>query len=218
MLSRKGFIKISVAGGAAAYVASQAGFRHLAQAAQSPQIPLAGSTIPQFVDPLPDLEAIVAGTGQIELQMTEFDAQVLPSVLPPTRVWGYLQPGQTSRDSYLGPVIIATRGTPTEIKYVNNLGSAATTNVLAYKYSTDQTLHWADPLNGEANMWNHMAMPPAFGSEGAANYDGPIPAVVHLHGGEVPPVLDGGPDAWVTSDGAKKGHSFYSMDGVAATN
>ncbi len=86
------------------------------------------------------------------------------------------------------------------------------TNVLAYKYGTDQTLHWADPLNGEMNMWNHMAMPPDLGSEGAANYDGPIPACVHLHGGEVPPELDGGPDAWFTSDGAYVGHGFYSKE------
>ncbi|PWB51648.1 MAG: copper oxidase [Anaerolineales bacterium] len=210
-----------MAGGAAAYVASQAGFRHLARAAQSPQIPLAGSAIPQFVDPLPglgDLGAIVADSGQIELQMTEFQTQVLPTGMPATWVWGYLQSGQTSRATYLGPVILATRDQPTEVKYVNNLGSAATTNVLAYRYSTDQTLHWADPLNGEANMWNHMAMPPAPGSEGAANYSGPIPAVVHLHGGEVPPTLDGGPDAWMTSDGIYKGHSFYSKDGATASN
>ena len=63
------------------------------------QIPLAGSAIPQFVDPLPDLD-----------------------------------------------VIVATRGQPTEVRYVNNLGTTADTKVLAYKNSTDQTLHWADPL------------------------------------------------------------------------
>ena len=189
-----------------------------AQAAQSPQIPLAGSAIPQFVDQLPALDVIGAGTGQIELQMTEFQAQVLPTGMPMTWVWGYLQPGQTGRASYLGPVIVATRGQPTEMKFVNNLGSAATTKVLAYKYSTDQTLHWADPLNNEENMCNHMAMFPAFNAECAQNYAGPIPAVVHLHGGEVPPQLDGGPDSWFTSDGAYKGHAFYSKDGVDATN
>jgi len=189
-----------------------------AWAAQSPQIPLPGSAIPQFVDPLPNLDAIVAGTGQIELQMTEFQTQVLPTGMPQTWVWGYLQPGQTSRTSYLGPVIVATRGTPTEIKFVNNLGNSSTTNVLAYKYGTDQTLHWADPLNNEANMWNHMAMPPEPGTEGASNYDGPIPACVHQHGGEVPPVLDGGPDAWFTSDGNYIGHGYYSKDGNAPKN
>ena len=68
-------------------------------------------------------------------------------------------------------------------------------------------------------MWNHMAMPPEVDSEGAANYDGPIPACPHLHGGYVPPVLDGGPDSWFTSGtGQYKGHGFYSRDGVAATN
>ena len=197
-----------------------------ALAAQTPQIPLAGKLIPQFVDPLPDLETIVAGTGQIELQMTEFKANVLPANTVPgytgTWVWGYLQPDRTSRSSYLGPVIVATRGIPTEMKYVNNLGSTATTNVLAYKYSTDQTLHWADPLNAEENMCNHMAMYPAIGSGCAQNYDGPIPAVVHLHGGEVPPVLDGGPDAWFTGNVASYpnyiGHGYYSGDGNAAKN
>ena len=190
----------------------------LAMAAQSPQIPLAGKAIPKFVDPLLSLEAIVAGTAPIELQMTEFQAQVLPTGMPPTWVWGYLQPGQAGRASYLGPVIVAKRGQPTEMKFVNNLGSADTTNVLAYKYGTDQTLHWADPLNGEANMWNHLAMPPAPGTEGAENYGGPIPACVHLHGGEVPPVLDGGPDAWFTSDGQYIGHAYYSRDGSGLKN
>jgi spore coat protein A len=218
MLSRRGFLKITAAGSAAAFLASRARFLQSALAAQSPQIPLAGSAIPKFVDPLPSLDAIVAGTGQIELQMTEFMAQVLPTGMPQTYVWGYLQPGQPNRSSYLGPVIVATRGQPTELKFVNNLGGAATTNVLAYRYGTDQTLHWADPLNGEANMWNHMAMPPAPGSEGAEKYLGSIPACVHLHGGEVPPVLDGGPDAWFTSDGAYIGHAYYSRDGNAPKN
>lgn len=223
MISRRRFLQFGLAAGTAAF-APRRWFKSMpaAQAAtlqaQSLQVPLAGGAIPKFVDPLPSLEAIVAGDGEIELQMTEFQAQVLPTGFPQTWVWGYLQPGQAARDSYLGPVIVAVRGQPTQMKYVNNLGSAATTNVLAYKYSTDQTLHWADPLHNEANMWNHMAMPPAPGSEGAENYLGPVPAVVHLHGGEVPGFLDGGPDAWYTSDGLYKGHSFYSRDGAQATN
>ena len=202
--------------------------------APSPRLPLPGGAIPKFVDPLPtlvDLGAIVAGTSQIELQMKEFRAQSLPADTVPnydgTWVWGYLRPGQTGRNTHLGPVIVATRGTPTEMKFVNNLGYSGTTKVLAYRYSTDQTLHWADPLNGEANHWGHMAMPPDPGTEGAENYYGPIPAVVHLHGGEVPPVPDGGPDAWFLNHAPDTvayphtlmhGHSFYSKDGAAATN
>jgi spore coat protein A, manganese oxidase len=218
MLSRRGFLKLSIAGGAATYVASKASFPHLAQAAQSPQVPLDGTTIPQFVDALPDLDLLVDTGTPTNLTMTEFQAQVLPTGMPPTWVWGYLQDGQTSRASYLGPVIVATRHQPTEMKFINNLGNADTTNVLAYKYGTDQTLHWADPLHDGENMWNHMAMPPEPGSEGAENYLGSIPACPHLHGGYVPPVLDGGPDSWFTSDGSKIGSGFYSKDGIAAKN
>ena len=221
-----------------------------ASAAKSPQIPLDPKTIPQFVDPLPALDAILAGTTQIELNMKEFQSQILstgtplPGVLPAgttvqptvpanwTYVWGYLQPGQTGRSSYLGPVILATRDTPTEIKFVNNLGTVNTgntstdTKVEFYKYAIDQTLYWADPLGAEANacaegtgsftvVGGHKY--PDFGTECANNYAGPIPAVVHLHGGEVPPVLDGGPDGWFTSTGLK-GHGFHSKDGANATN
>ena len=42
------------------------------------------------------------------------------------------------------------------------------------------------------------------------DYAGPIPAAVHLHGGEIPPNLDGGPDSWFTFDGAYQGHGFYT--------
>jgi FtsP/CotA-like multicopper oxidase with cupredoxin domain len=130
-------------------------------------------------------------------------------------VWSYLKPGQESRTSYLGPVIVATRGVPTEIKFTNLLGTTGSTDVLAYKYSTDQTLHWADPYD---TMYAHMAGIPQFGDGRAENYDGPIPAVPHLHGGYVPPVLDGGPDAWFTSDGSIVGSSYYSKDGTDPKN
>jgi spore coat protein A, manganese oxidase len=190
----------------------------LAVAAQSPQLPLKGSTIPQFVDPLPLLEVIDAGGSPIELQMREFQAQVLPAGMPKTTVWGYLLPGQTERASYVGPVIRATRHQPTEVKFVNQLGTASSTGVLAYRYALDATIHWADPLHAGANDCNHMLMPPAPGTECAQNPVGAIPAVPHLHGAEVPPQIDGGPDAWVTSDGAHRGPAFYSKDGPAAGN
>ncbi len=189
------------------------------------QVPLAGSAIPQFVDPLPNLDVIVPGTGQVELDMQEFQAPVLstgtlvPGVAPMTWVWGYLQPGQTARQSYIGPVFVTTRGQPTEIKFVNNLGTTATTNVLAFKNSTDQTLHWADPLNGEMNMGNHAIVKGALPNPPwDANYAGPILAVPHLHGGEVPPVLDGGPDAWFSSDGNYHGHGYYTKTGTLQPN
>ena len=84
---------------------------------------------------------------------------------------------------------------------------------------SDQTLHWADPLNDESNPYAGVGVP-GYLTPGSRSYAGPIPAVVHLHGGEVPPELDGGPDAWVTSDGLKWGHGFWTLgtSGQGANN
>ncbi len=219
MLTRKGFLKLVTAGGVSTYVATRRGFLNLGQAAQSPQIPLNPKVIPQFAEELPNLlagDSLISDNGsEIDLAMKERLVNVLPAGAVPgylgTYVWSYIGPGQDNRPSYLGPVIVATKGTPTQVRFTNTLGDALSTGVLAYKYSTDQTLHWADPLNDEENMWNHAATPPPFGSLGAENYQGSIPACPHLHGGYVPPVIDGGPDAWFTSDGQHIGHGFYSM-------
>lgn len=165
--------------------------------------------------------------------MTEFQSKVLPSTIKlpggvrysGTWVWGYLEPKQVGKPasipSYIGPVIVATRGTPTDMKFINNLGNSATTKVLAYKNSTDQTLHWADPLNNGMNagsMGEVAGQPP--NSPWNQNYAGPIPAAVHLHGGEVPPVLDGGPESWFTGKDKNVyvGKEYYSMDGKKPKN
>src|SRR5207253_862698 len=68
------------------------------------------------------------------------------------------------------------------------------------------------PLNGGANACSKAGGIPAFGSPCAQNYAGPVPVVPHLHGGEVPPMLDGGPDAWFLSDalGTRFGHDYYT--------
>ncbi len=221
--SRRDFLRLSMAGSAAVFVSSRTRFLRPVLAAQTAQTPLAGSAIPQFIDPVPNLldnDHFIQDVGnQIDLEMREHLVNILPANTVPnyagTYVWSYLKPGQATRTSYLGPVVLATRDQPTLMKFTNMLGASMDTNVLAYKNSTDQTLHWADPLGDEMNMFNHMTMPPAYLSPGSLNYDGPIPAAVHLHGGEVPPVLDGGPDSWFTSDGALVGHGYYSGDDLS---
>jgi spore coat protein A len=215
-------------------------------ALQSPQIPLVSSPAWQFLQPLPILSVsppttilpvlpnntmtTVFGNLPLTITMCEFDANILPAgaiaagVQTPTKVWGYIVGTTcptTLRDTYIGPVILNTRAgivqSPTSITWVNNLGTTATSNLTFWKYSTDQTLAWADPLNNEINNCANVGGIPAFGTTCAQNYTGPIPAVVHLHGGEVPPELDGGPDAWFTSDGLFKGHAYYTFAG-ALTN
>ena len=39
-------------------------------------------------------------------------------------------------------------------------------------------------------------------------YTGPLPDSVHIHGGEVPPASDGGPDSWFTQGNATTGIGF----------
>ncbi len=241
--SRRNFIKVSAVVGAGALMPRDWWMRRaMAQAVVALQVPLAGKLIPQFVDPLPDLSLAptpgslgisgVFGTESIapQIWMREFQSPVMPTGFVPangpgyagTWVWGYRVDGVTYAPdaSYLGPIILATRGTPTACHFINDLGNSGKTNVLAYKNSVDQTLHWADPLGFEANACN-AASGGIPSQTCAANYLGPIPAVVHLHGGEVPPQLDGGPDAWFTSDGTYKGHAYWTWSGAptpAASN
>jgi len=192
-------------------------------------IPLPAKSIPQFVDPLPLLsvaggpfETITAGAGEITLNMFEFKANVMPSTGWPgaatytgTWVFGYRQgplatPPATAVGTYIGPFIIATRGTPTQVRYVNNL----TTNNIFWREWTDQSIH---------SVFHQVyGMPmPTFGN--AAHYPGPVPAVAHLHGGEDPAVTDGGPEAWFLSNQGDFtgvvttfGAAYYTMPGVGS--
>jgi len=238
------------------------------------QVPLSPNKIPQFAQPLDTLGKGVplAGGTAIDLGICEFKTNILPigtpvvgalpGVAPETWVWGYqpltpsgnpadvtCNPGLQTR-SYLGPVVIADRGTPTQMTIWNRLPNANVANVKAYATSTDPTLIWGDPLslNATATAWPINAggnpeanecwaaaqalVPPALmpanciknygfspfatlANTGlpAGTYAAPVPAAVHLHGGEVPAALDGGPDSWWTSNGIY-GHGYYSKNGV----
>jgi hypothetical protein len=143
-------------------------------------IPLPGNKIPQFVDPLPllDLSAsgtagidtLIAGPAEIELHMRTFLANIMPSTfvpangLPYTGTWtfGYINgpavPAGT-RATPVGPVIVAFRGLPTQIRYVNNL------------QADDATIHWRD--------WTDQSLHSAFHQAFGMNM--PIPADINNH-------------------------------------
>ena len=257
------------------FVMSAAAFA--AKAPPPVQTPLSPTKIPQFVQPLDTLAngLPVALGSNITVNICEAQSQILPAgtpvvgalpgVAPLTWTWGYqVDPagGATVCNpnpgySYLGPVAVAVRHTPTQLTIVNKLPDIAAANVKAYTTSTDQTLIWGDPLsmdraggfgiNGavpypyplapdpEGNdCWKAaqefgagllLAMPtPCLNNYGflgpqsvvtpPATYAAPIPAAVHIHGGEVPSVLDGGPDAWWTPNGIY-GHGYYTRNVVA---
>lgn len=183
----------------------------------TPQTLLPGALIPKFVDPLPvagDISVVFTnGTAPsyiYNITMSEFQAQILPAPnpaavpafagFPASWVWGYLIDGDNpaspgTRKSYLGPVVVAKKGVETRPTYINALpyGAPPSSNV-QYLLPTDQTLDWADPLGTAC-----VGQTPT-GACGSI-YTGPQPAVPHIHGGEVAPLYDGGPDAWWTPTG-----------------
>jgi len=224
MIRRKSFL--SVVAGAAVFGGAIGAF------AQG--IPLPGNKIPQFVDPLPVLSVagggmqtvlpgVLGGTDQITIRMIEDQAKMLPTGFVPangqpyTGTWVFRYTadpgtgviGTGTADTYLGPVIVAARNNPTEVKYVNNL----TDNHIFWREWTDQSLHSAFhqiygvsmPMDGDVQ-----------------HYPGPIPAVPHLHGGEDPAAIDGGPEAYFLSNfgdasGVQnfQGPGYYSKPGAA---
>ncbi len=229
MITRRNLVKSGLAAAGVVALSPRLTMSRVLAQALAPQIRLPGSSIPQFLEPLPllsaaggPMETVIAGTSRIDVTMREFRAAVLPATFTPrtgtyagTWVWGYRTGALPTNPagSYIGPVIVATRGTPTQVRWINDLPTGpSASDLLAYWNGTDQTLHWADPLNDGANACAHAATSggPATGSC-AKHYSGPAPAVPHLHGGEVPPVIDGGPNSWFTSDGGYHGPAYYTQ-------
>jgi FtsP/CotA-like multicopper oxidase with cupredoxin domain len=139
----------------------------------SGQVLLDPRTLTKYVDPLPIPPLMEqAAPNYYEIGMYEIQQQ-LHRDLSPATLWGYGTSQATA--SYPGRTILATRGTPIQVRWTNNL---PTTHLL--DYAIDPTLHMAMPSAG-------------------------VPACVHLHGGEVEPGSDGGPDAWFTQGFAEKG-------------
>ncbi len=170
----------------------------LAPAPPPAQVPLAGTAIPKYVDPLPTFPFRVDGTKALTVTMDEFQQQVLPAsiyapLLAPfnqgTFVWGYMieeAGGVTAPLHYPAFTVVAQRDVPTQITYYNNLVNPFLQRYPANAtpiFAVDQTLNWADPLNQGVQF---------------TPYTGPVPACVHIHGGDVPSAYDGGPDAWFT--------------------
>ena len=199
------------------------------------QVLLPGALIPKFVDPLPVanditvVDATSGGTPAYNIHLREFQAQILPSTgvplavpaIPPNTpswVWGYLTdsdnpnpdpsiPGPV-RPSYLGPVVVAERGVPASPTYTNELPDNGF--VQTYLLPIDQTLDWANP-GGDTGP--DGCLPDANGNFtnplcGLLPYAGQLPDSVHIHGGEVPPASDGGPDSWFTQSNATTGIGF----------
>lgn len=186
-------------------------------------IRLNANKIQQFAQPLPlldvaggSIQTILDDGTQIPIRMAELRADILPPGFRPanglpyqgTAVFGYRVSEDavaplTRVDTYVNPMIVATRGTPTSIRYINNL----TTEVINWRNWTDSSLHSA------FHQASDIMMPTP---SDTTLYLGPVLAVPHLHGGEVPALIDGGPEAWFASDVAGPDDDFaYKLQGPA---
>ncbi|MFX1342733.1 MAG: multicopper oxidase family protein [Promethearchaeota archaeon] len=167
--------------------------------AQPPIGPLNPLTIPQFVNqltgPPPVYEQIAP--NEYAVDMVEQMQQVLPPGFPLTKVWGY---GGLAKDAVTGaplgyvanspgPSFEVTKGIPIRVTWRNLITTPL-------QFAVDPTLHWANPNNMPMPNPPYNPFPPGY-----ASAQSPVPLVTHLHGGEVPPVSDGGPDAWWTNNG-----------------
>jgi FtsP/CotA-like multicopper oxidase with cupredoxin domain len=159
------------------------------------------------VEELPQLPTLDGTTtsrsSPAVLSLREFQQQILPASVyrqltgryrKGTYIWSYTVPGRPPR--YPGPTIEARVGTPTVVQYVNDLQAHGNQSLFIQpRFPVDQTIHWADPMHQSGST---------------SPYSGPVPAVAHLHGAEVPSFSDGGPDAWWTPGFAQKGPGFVS--------
>src|SRR5258708_32421198 len=154
-MSRRTLMKVAVLAGAGAAIRIEAPaiFGSASASVNVPQTPLDGSTLTKWVTPVPTFNGRRVQSSSLQVGMYEFQQKVLPdsvyASLPApynrgTYLWGYGAGAPGAAPSYPGLTVEQHKGTPTTITYVNNLP----TNPVLRKYLTsDQTIHWADPLN-----------------------------------------------------------------------
>jgi FtsP/CotA-like multicopper oxidase with cupredoxin domain len=172
------------------------------------QIALNPLDVPQFVDPLPHFAGLRVNAkagGDLTVKMvTHQQIAVSTGTVLATGTVGPATPNVGLANfwvyqiSYEGGTFTPPMWPAFTIEAERDVNGSKALNVtyqnLLYgaSYSdvgliVDETLHWADP-------------------DGFVGSD--PPTVVHLHGGEVAPLSDGGPDSWFTPDNTKTGHAF----------
>lgn len=207
MFSRRTFIKLSVAAGAALYLRTGPAPGQQVVLAQLPGGTLAPAAIPKYQTPLvippamPRTSILKLKNGQsidyYEIAVRQFQQQILPPGLPATTVWSYgsrKAPGTVGAGgsfNYPALTIEALWRRPVRIKWINELVDAAG-NYLPHLLPVDPTLHWANPPGGLM----HRDHRPTFAST-PGPYTGPVPMVTHVHGAvDVGDESDGYTEAW----------------------
>jgi spore coat protein A len=103
------------------------------------------------------------------------------------RLWAYGAEADPATFHAPSFTIEATTRRPVQVTWINQLVDARG-RYRPHLLPVDQTLHWANPPGGTAgrDMAGRDALP----------YTGPVPMVVHLHGGHTADESDGYTEAW----------------------
>jgi FtsP/CotA-like multicopper oxidase with cupredoxin domain len=222
MLSRREFLKISLAGGGAIFLPlkwklpeTEYTQRAKKLAAQVAAV-LDPTTILKYVEPLVIPPAMpftdeVDGVKHYKIGIRQFQQQILPTGLPQTTVWSY--GSMTDPGTFHSPAF-TFEGHSNEmvrVTWINQLvddPEADAPQFLPHLLPVDQTLHWANP----------PGPPDSMGGTDPTPYTGPVPIVTHVHGAHVPHYSDGYPEAWYLPDAANipdgyavHGSSFTSI-------
>ena len=199
MISRRQLLIAGAAGGAALLSprGAWAAPMRLAQPLLDPTI------IPKYVTDLVIPPAMPParkhGKHKIDeylIGVRQFPQQVLPPGLPRTTVWGYGSAVHKGTFNFPAFTIDARVDRPVRVTWINQLVDKHG-RFLPHLLPVDPTLHWANPPGGTAGRDST----PTFTST-PGPYTGPVPMVVHLHGGHSREESDGYPEAWYLPDGA----------------
>ncbi len=143
-----------------------------------------------FVDPLPlpglaqPTTGVIGGSAHYDIAVSRFPQQ-LHRDLPPTICYGY-------NGSYPGPTILARRGFPITVTYINDLRDDQGQLLAAHDLHADECVHGPD-MNGQTPF-----------------------VITHLHGGHVPADSDGYPEAAI-APGEESSLYTYPNNQPAAT-
>jgi spore coat protein A len=148
------------------------------------QVLLDPLTQPQFVNTLtipPTIDGRSGGVVDMSVTQKSFKLGIInPITKAPlsTTMWSY-------NGSVPGPTILASKGTPLKINWLNKLTDVSG-KFLPHLLPVDESLEWA--FTNTSNTIQNVG----------------VPLVTHLHGGLSESASDGQPNAWVTPTDANK--------------
>jgi len=202
-ISRRDFIRLGAAGGAALFLTTKlGGVSSVFAVPLAPGETLDPDTVAKWQTPLviPPAMPRTAGFNHsgrpidyYEIAVRQATQHILPESmgLDPTPVWSYASASHSNTFHYPAYTIEATWNRPVRVKWINQLVDASG-QALPHLLPVDQTLHWANPPGGADHRDSRGSDP--------APYTGPVPIVTHLHGGHSFEESDGYPEAWYLPD------------------